>query len=634
MSGMSTGLEANDPTVVSAFHTALLTQGVIILVILLLVATVWLVLHTLQLADASARQTKGRAQGEAADARKGSQARGASPSLQAAATREPAARRLLRIGFGLLWVLDGVLQSQPKMPLGMGPDVIQPTAAASPTWVQHVDNALVSVWSYHPVAAAAAAVWIQLGIGVWLLAAPRGNWSRVGGVVSVLWGLNVWVFGEAFGGIFAPGLTWMFGAPGAALFYCFAGILIALPERAWSTPRTGRIVLRVIGAFFAGMALLQAWPGRGFWDGHLHTAATSGTLTTMIKEMSQTPQPHFLSSLLSSFEGFVAAHGFAVNLFVVIALAAIGIAFLTARPRPVRIAVAAALVLCLADWVLVEDFGFFGGVGTDPNSMIPMALVFVAGYLAITRLPAPATARDVAAAAEPPAGRAWRQRLRADPAYVMRSLAAVAALAVTIVGAVPMAVAATEPHADPIIAEAVDGTPNLVDLPSTPFTLVDQHDRAVSLASLRGKTVALTFLDDVCTSDCPVIAQEFRMADTLLGADTGKVELVAVNLNPRYIAPDYLVAFDRQERLEQVPNWLYLTGSLQQLERVWGSYGETAEYAPGGAMVDHSESAYVIDANGSVRYVLNTDPGPASEASKSSFSVTLANAIQSAMRAS
>jgi hypothetical protein len=34
--------------------------------------------------------------------------------------------------------------------------------------------------------------------------------------------------------------------------------------------------------------------------------------------------------------------------------------------------------------VLLEDFGFLGGVGTNPSSMIPMALVFVAGCLALT----------------------------------------------------------------------------------------------------------------------------------------------------------------------------------------------------------------------------------------------------------
>jgi hypothetical protein len=29
--------------------------------------------------------------------------------------------------------------------------------------------------------------------------------------------------------------------------------------------------------------------------------------------------------------------------------------------------------------VLIEDLGIFGGLGTDPNSMIPMALILLAG---------------------------------------------------------------------------------------------------------------------------------------------------------------------------------------------------------------------------------------------------------------
>ena len=110
--------------------------------------------------------------------------------------------------------------------------------------MQHLVNSGVTIWSNHPVEAAAATVWIQLGLGVWLLVAPRGRWSRLAGLASVGWGLIVWVFGEAFGGIFAPGLTWLFGAPGAVLFYCVGGLLVALPERAFPTPRLGRIVVR------------------------------------------------------------------------------------------------------------------------------------------------------------------------------------------------------------------------------------------------------------------------------------------------------------------------------------------------------------------------------------------------------
>ena len=46
----------------------------------------------------------------------------------------------------------------------------------------------------------------------------------------------------------------------------------------------------------------------------------------------------------------------------------------------------AATALCLADWVLVEDLGYWGGVGTDPNSMVPMVLLLIGGYLAVTRV--------------------------------------------------------------------------------------------------------------------------------------------------------------------------------------------------------------------------------------------------------
>ena len=153
------------------------------------------------------------------------------------------------------------------MPLGLPSGVIQPAASTSPGWVQHLVNSGVSIWSNHPIQAASATVWIQVGIGLWLLVAPRGRWSRFGGLASVGWGLVVWSFGEAFGGIFAPGATWLFGTPGAVLFYCAAGILIALPERAYATARLGRVVLALSGVFLIGMAVLQAWPGRGFWQG-------------------------------------------------------------------------------------------------------------------------------------------------------------------------------------------------------------------------------------------------------------------------------------------------------------------------------------------------------------------------------
>jgi cytochrome oxidase Cu insertion factor (SCO1/SenC/PrrC family) len=445
----------------------------------------------------------------------------------------------------------------------------------------------------------------------------------------------VWVFGESFGGIFAPGLSWLFGAPGAALFYCVAGALIALPEAAWRTPRLGRGLLATMGAFFLGMALLQAWPGRGFWRGTI--GGQPGSLPAMTQSMAQTSQPSVISGWVTAFTAFDEAHGFAVNLFVVAALAVTGLAMVTAWRRALLPAIAAAIVACLATWVLVQDFGFFGGVGTDPNSMIPMALVIVAGYLALTRVPAAAAEP----APEPAAGQAapappgsWRARLR--PAALHQSFAAASvgsvasfgALGVVILGAAPMAAARANPDASTILAQSLTGSVAPLNYPAKPFRLTDQNGHTVTTASLRGKVVLLTFLDPVCTSACPLIAQELRSAGQLLGSASRHVELVAINANPVFYQRTYTQAFTSQERLSQVPNWLFLTGPLPVLRQVWASYGVAAQAEPGGSMVGHSEVAYVIDPSGQVREEFEDDPGPGTSATTASFASMLADAAR------
>jgi len=135
----------------------------------------------------------------------------------------------------------------------------------------------------------------------------------------------------------------------------------------------------------------------------------------------------------------------------------------------------------------------------------------------------------------------------------------------------------------------------------------------------------------VCTSDCPLIAQEFRAADQLLGASRRNVELVAIAANPVYHAVADTRAFDQQEGLAGVPNWRFLTGPLPALRQVWHNYYVAAELAPAGGMVLHTDVAYVIDAAGHTRTELNFDPGPGTAASKSSFAAELTDAALKAM---
>src|SRR6185437_12525515 len=397
----------------------------------------------------------------------------------------------------------------------------------------------------------------------------------------------------------------------------------------------GQAVLAGTGFFLLGMAVLQAWPGRGFWQGISH--GRPGTLAGMTQTMARIPQPRSLASLITSFTTFDESHGFAVNLTAVIALTAIGVVFMTRLERLVRPAMIAFAWLCLADWLLIQDLGFQGGLGTDPNSMIPMILLAAGGYLAVTQDPVTA---DEAAAAGHTRGdhAAWRDAIRPANLRValagssFSSIVVAGAAGLIILGAAPMALAQANPNADPILARALTGAEAPLSLRAAGFALSDQHGHTVTLASLRGKAVLLGFFDPVCTSDCPLIAQEFRQAAKLLRRDTARVELVGIVLSPSYRSIPVLRAFDQQEGLAKIPNWRFLTGNLTQLRAIWARYGMVAEDLPAGAMTLHNDIVFVIDGRGRIRQDINSDPGPGTTATRSSFAVLFADAVRQALR--
>ena len=171
-------------------------------------------------------------------------------------------------------------------------------------------------------------------------------------------------------------------------------------------------------------------------------------------------------------------------------------------------------------------------------------------------------------------------------------MVSVGAVAVIALGAAPMAAAQASPAASTILAQTIGGSTAPMNTPAPGFTLTDTRGRPVALAGLRGKVVLLTFLDPVCVTDCPLIAQEFRVAAQLLGGNARRVELVAVDVNPLYNELAYTRAFDRQEGLDTVPGWRYLTSSPATLRQVYRAYGVASETAPGGAMLAHNDIAF------------------------------------------
>ena len=91
MPGMNSGVNVSNPTVVAAFKAALLHQGLIALLIFAVLGVMWLGVRAL---------LPGATRGAGAQA----------AAETAWAQPEPAWRQVLRIGFGLLWVFDGILQ--------------------------------------------------------------------------------------------------------------------------------------------------------------------------------------------------------------------------------------------------------------------------------------------------------------------------------------------------------------------------------------------------------------------------------------------------------------------------------------------------------------------------------------------
>ena len=135
--------------------------------------------------------------------------------------------------------------------------------------------------------------------------------------------------------------------------------------------------------------------------------------------------------------------------------------------------------------------------------------------------------------------------LRAFAGAPLRVVAGVGALGVILVGAAPMAFASVNRTADPIIAAGHRRRPTASSTrPAPNFTLTSQDGRQVSLASLRGKVVLLTFLDPVCTTDCPLIAPgDARRPTRCSAAKASDTELVAVVANPTYTSTAYTRAF-------------------------------------------------------------------------------------------
>jgi cytochrome oxidase Cu insertion factor (SCO1/SenC/PrrC family) len=140
--------------------------------------------------------------------------------------------------------------------------------------------------------------------------------------------------------------------------------------------------------------------------------------------------------------------------------------------------------------------------------------------------------------------------------------------------------------------------------PAPDFTLRDQAGRALSLRSLRGRTVLVAFIDPVCRDYCPF---EAKILNDVVARSPAKSRpaVVAVSVDPWNQTKADLVADREKWRLG--PEWRWGLGGYAQLAPVWAKYAigvQVQTKTVAGVtvhQVTHTEAVYVIDAKGDER---------------------------------
>lgn len=144
-------------------------------------------------------------------------------------------------------------------------------------------------------------------------------------------------------------------------------------------------------------------------------------------------------------------------------------------------------------------------------------------------------------------------------------------------------------------------------VPAPAFTLRDQQGAMISPSDLRGRVVALTFLDTQCLNLCPLQARLLGTVQSDLGS-SAHFSVVVVSVRPEADTPSNIATFAVAHGLKDGYHWL--TGSREQLASVWDSYGVGVQVANGD--LAHSSIIYLIDRSGRERVAFADVPDVAS----------------------
>jgi protein SCO1 len=174
-----------------------------------------------------------------------------------------------------------------------------------------------------------------------------------------------------------------------------------------------------------------------------------------------------------------------------------------------------------------------------------------------------------------------RQRV----ACVLATLAAIALMG--LLGYPVAARAATQPVSQAANADTANYLPGI--------TLTNQYGKTVSLASLKGKPVLVSFIHTSCKGVCELMTGKMKNVAGDLGANGTKVTMVSISTDPDEDGPAQLMAYAKKEDVAN-DGFVFLTGKPAAIKRVLEVYG--VNQRPGDNEMTHVFELFLIGPDG------------------------------------
>lgn len=287
----------------------------------------------------------------------------------------PLSQDWLWIGFGWLFAIDGVLQAKPDMftsdfyalyPESVMPSLLQQAAQNQPIWLQVWMLHGIKWWGTHPILFNTISILVELGIGGMMLLGKGRHLGYAAVWTGAVWSLIVWVFGQGLGNLLVPPNNFLTGAPGSAVFYFTACLLLLCPAR-WTRRCVSVLKFSLLSGIVAQI-VAQALPSTRYWSGTV--------MMGVFANAASLHQPTWTSAPISNFALWVVHDGNYVN-FAMIVIMILFLIFLSRRTwkKPLLLVTITWLAWL---WWFTEDFGgVFSGLSPDIGNAPPLAILFI-----------------------------------------------------------------------------------------------------------------------------------------------------------------------------------------------------------------------------------------------------------------